>query len=254
MTAVYQPAAGLLVLAPAALAAAIEHVRGRRPDDAALRPLVEAGMVVDDQLDPPLVPLVSALRGDGARLRVLSRMRGRLTVTDAVIGQDPGPESGHGHGAAILVRPPGSDVLHVQHTTTGTLARFLARTIGLGAHVGAEPPDPRPLELRDWSIVRSGFDTPEPSGWVGRRERAELHEVRWAPSPTAPAGTALVVARLDGGLAEIRPSTAHPGAFTVTAADTGSVWRRLCALTASSLPVGEAPPFAPGDTRPTSPG
>jgi hypothetical protein len=238
VTAVYQPAAGLLVLAPAALAAAIDHLRGGRPDDAAIRPLVEAGLVVDDQLDPPLVPLVSALTGNGARLRVLSRMRGRLTVTDAATGQDPGRNSGPGQGAAIVVRPPGADVLHLQHTTTGTLARFLARTIGLGAHVGAEPPDPRLLELRDWSIVRSGFDTPEPSGWVGRRQHAALHEVRWAPSPATPARTALVVAQLDGGLAEIRPSSTLAGAFTVTGADTGSAWRRLCVLTTPSSPDG----------------
>lgn len=238
MTAVYEPAAGLLVLVPAALAAVLDHVRGRRPDDAALDPLVEAGLIVDDRLDPPLAPVVSALGGDGARLRVLSRARGRLTVTDAAIGPEPGRDSGPGRGAAVVVRPPGAEVLHLQHTTTGTLARLLARTIGLGAHIGAEPPYPRPLELRDWAIVRAGFDTPGPSGWVGRRERAALHEVRWAPSPAAPARTALVVAQLDGGLAEIRPSTAHSGAFTVTAADTGSVWRRLCVLTAPSSPDG----------------
>jgi hypothetical protein len=235
VTAVYQPAAGLLALAPAALAAALDHVRGRHPDDAALQPLVDAGLIVDDQLDPPLAPLVAALSGDGIRLRVLSRARGRLTVTDAAIGRDPGRQSGPGQGAAIVVRPPEADVLHLQHTTAGTLARFLARTIGLGAHVGAEPPDPRPLDLRDWAIVRSGFDTPEPSGWVGRRDRAALHEIRWAPSPAAPARTAMVVAQLDGGLAEIRPSTTHTRAFTVTTADTGSVWRRLCVLTAPTV-------------------
>lgn len=236
MTAIYQPAAGLLSLTPAALAAVVDHDRGRRPDDAVLHPLVEAGLIVDDQLDPPLAPLVAALNGDGPRLRVLSRARGRLTVTDAAIGHNPGRESRRGPNAAIVVRPPGADVLHLQHTTTGTLARFLARTIGFGAHVVAEPPHPRPLELQDWAIVRSGFDTPEPSGWVGRRERAELHEVRWAPSPAAPARTALVVAQLDGGLAEIRPSTRHAGAFTVTDADTGSLWRRLCVLTAPGSP------------------
>jgi hypothetical protein len=55
--------------------------------------------------------------------------------------------------------------------------------------------------------------------------------MRWAPTPGTRAATALVVARLDGGLAEIRPRDTGDGVFTVTAADTTSVWRRLCALT-----------------------
>lgn len=109
MTSVYQPSAGVLALEPVAFAAMVDHARGRTSDRTASRSLVDVGLVVDDELDPPLRPLVDVLLGDGPRLRVLSRARGRLTVTDATV-------DGRGH-AAIVVRPPGASLLHLRHTT-----------------------------------------------------------------------------------------------------------------------------------------
>ena len=61
-------------------------------------------------------------------------------------------------------------------------AKRTAASLGLGPHVLTEPPFGTPLDLRDWAIVRSGFDSATPSGWVRRRDQAELHEVRWAPA------------------------------------------------------------------------
>src|SRR5690606_38497845 len=156
--------------------------------------------------DAPLHAAIAPLIADGPRIRLLSRARGRLTVTDAALvpatpGTGPagvntragtagvknpadpsrvsGPAGLHGPaGATVVVRPHGSTVLHVRRASPGAVARVLAATIGLGPHVLVEPLHPQPLDLHDWGIVRSGFDTPTPSGWVGRRDRAELHEVR----------------------------------------------------------------------------
>jgi hypothetical protein len=226
MTDAYLPAAGLLALESGSLAALIGHAHGRAIAPATRRSLVDAGLIVAGGLDPPLVPIVDALLGDGPRLRLVSRERGRLTITDAAIGCSA--------AAAVLVRPPGSSALHVHQLSVGAVARHVGRTVGLGAGARDDTPFSRPLELRDWATVRKGFDTAAPSGWVGRRQRATLHEVRWAPTTGARAGTALVIACLDGGLAEIRPSTTTDGAFTVTAANTHDVWSRLCTLTSPS--------------------
>lgn len=256
MSTVYHPSTGLLALNATSLAAILDHARGRRIEHAARRSLVDAGLLVADELDPPLLPIVAPLLAGGPRIRLLSRARGRLTVTDAAFlpvrhdtPDDPaddasragGPPAGGGSpvgGATVVVRPPGSAVLHVRHARAGAAARVLAATVGLGPHVLGEPPFRMPLDLRDWATVRSGFDSAAPSGWVGRRHRAELHEVRWAPTPGTRAATALVVARLDGGLAEIRPRNAGDGVLTVIAADTTSVWRRLCALTTGTVRPG----------------
>jgi hypothetical protein len=242
----YQPSTGLLALDAASLAAILDHARGRRIETATRRSLADAGMLVADQLDPPLVPIVAALVAGGPRIRLLSRARGRLTVTDAAfapVGPDTpagpaGGESGAG-GATVVVRPPDSPVLHLRHARAGAVSRVLAATVGVGPHVLREPPFRTPLDLRDWAVVRSGFDSATPSGWVGRRHRAEFHEMRWAPTPGTRAATALVVAQLDGGLAEIRPRDTGDGVLTVTAADTTSAWRRLCALTTGSLQPGD---------------
>jgi hypothetical protein len=242
----YQPSAGLLVLDAAALTAVIDHTRGRRIEPPSRRALDGAGLLVDGELDAPLRPLVAALEADGPRLRVMSRRRGRLTITDGAVhagavGDGSGSSDGNGRdatgrrgsgsdSAVVIIRPPGSPALHLRHLTTGALARHVARLVGLGPHLAADDALPQALDLRDWAVVRSGFETPTPSGWVGRRRRAELHEVRWARSPGTAAGTALVVARLDDGLAEVRPHDAGDGTFRVTAADPRSLWSRLCAL------------------------
>jgi hypothetical protein len=226
----YQPAAGLLVLDAAALAAVIDHTRGRRIAPPSRRALDGAGVLVDGVLDAPLRPLVAALVGGGPRLRVLSRRRGRLTITDGAVHVG-GTGDGVGRGSAVvIIRPPGSPVLHLRHLTTGALARHVARLVGLGPHLAAGHALEHELDLRDWAVVRSGFETPAPSGWVGRRRRAELHEVRWARSPGTAAGTALVVARLDDALAEVRPHDAADTTFRVTPASPLSLWTRLCAL------------------------
>jgi len=245
----YQPSAGLLVLDAAALTAVIDHGRGRRIEPPSRRALDGAGVFVDGVLDAPLRPLVASLVGDGPRLRVLSRRRGRLTITDGAIHVGgTGVSSGHGSdgsgcdatgrggggdasgSAVVIIRPPGSPALHLRHLTTGALARHVARLVGLGPHLAAGHVLQHALDLRDWEVVRSGFETPTPSGWVGRRRRAELHEVRWARSPGTAAGTALVVARLDDALAEVRPHDAGDGTFRVTPACPLSLWTRLCAL------------------------
>lgn len=272
MSNVYQPSTGLLALDAPTLAAVIAKARGQSIEPAAERSLADSGMAVAGRLDAPLHATIAPLIADGPRLRLLSRARGRLTVTDAALAPatpgtgpagvnaragpagvkspaDPsrvnGPAGMNGAaGATVVVRPHGSAVLHVRRASPGAVARLLASTVGLGPHVLVEPRFLRPLELRDWGVVRSGFDTPTPSGWVGRRERAELHEVRWAPGPGTSAGTALVVARLDDGLAEIRPRGIGDAAFTVTAADTTSVWRRLCALTTGGGSAGGRRPNA----------
>ncbi len=233
MSIAYHPPLGLLALDAPTLAAVVDHARGRPVDPAARRSLTDAGILVADQLDPPLHAIVRPLLADGPRVRVLSRARGRLTVTDAAFVpdlHDVSNESGH-PTATVVVRPPDSAVLHVRHATVGAVTRLLAATVGLGPHVAATPLFPQPLGLRDWAVVRSGFESATPSGWVRRRDRAELHQVRWAPTPGTRAATAVVIAQLDGGLAEIRPAATADGTFTVTSAEATSVWRRLCALT-----------------------
>lgn len=226
MTDAYQPLAGAVVLRPRTLAAVLDHARGRRLDAGDRDALDELGLVVTGRLDPPIATVASVLLGGGPRCRLVSRGRGRVTVTDTTLG--PGRDQ-----AVVVTRPPGSSALHVQALPAGATARNLARLVGLGRHVLGRAPLERPLELRDWTMVRSGFETRDPSGWVGLRGRAELHELRWVAAPGRPAGTALVVARLDGGLAEIRPSTTCDGGFTVTSADTRAVWSRLSALTSA---------------------
>lgn len=262
MSTAYHPCTGLLALDASTLAAAIGHALGRRLDPAAHRSLADAGMLVTDRLDPPLHAIVGPLLADGPRVRVLSRARGRLTIIDAAFacasqGHLDKPDSADGADGAdrprratatVVVRPPDSAVLHVRHATAGAVTRLLATTVGLGPHVLVEPPFRTPLCLRDWAIVRSGFDSAMPSGWVRRRDRAALHEVRWAPAPGTRAATAVVIAQLDGGLAEIRPADTAHGSFTVTGADTTSVWRRLCALT-TNAPPGGCPTTAPGEAR-----
>ena len=244
-TAVYQPSTGLVALDAPTLAAILDHARGRRLEPAARRSLVDAGMVADDGLDPPLRRIVAPLLASGPRLRLLSRARGRLTVTDAAYAPDD-----HAGGATVVVRPPESDVLHLRHARAGTVTRVVAAGVGLGPHVLADPPFRQPLDLRDWGIVRSAFESVTPSGWVGRRRHAELHELRWAPAPGVSAATAVVIAQLDGGLAEIRPRDAGDDVFTVTAADTTAVWRRLCALTTGGgAPRGGYPTTTPTGMR-----
>jgi hypothetical protein len=246
----YHPSTGLLALDAPTLAAVIDHARGHPLDPAAHRGLADAGLLVADRLDPPLHAIVGPVLADGPRIRVLSRARGRLTVVDAAFApatpDDPGT-SGRATGT-VVVRPPDSGVLHVRHASAGAVTRLLATTVGLGPHVLGEPPYPTPLGLRDWAVVRSGFDTATPSGWVRRRDRAALHEVRWASAPGTRAATAVVIAQLDGGLAEIRPRDTGDGAFTVAAAETTSVWQRLCALTTGAPPAG-CPTTAPGEAR-----
>jgi hypothetical protein len=226
VTDVYLPLAGTIVLAPSTLAAMLDHARGRRLDADQRTTLDALGLTVDGRLDPPIEPVASTLLSGGPRCHLLSRACGRLTVVDTALAPDR-------NRAAVLTRPPGSPVVHVQALSLGAATRHLARLVGLGPHVLARPPFDRPLELRDWTVVRSGFDSAAPSGWVGRRERAELHELRWVRTPGDRPGTALVVARLDGGLAEVRPSVSCEGAYTVTSADSRAVWSRLCALTST---------------------
>lgn len=255
MSNVYHPSTGLLALDPPTLAAVISHARGQSIEPAARRSLDDSGMLVADQLDAGLHSTIAPLLARGPRIRMLSRARGQLTVTDAAFSPaapdgpdrttvDPDHPSGPAHGAGaatLVVRPPDSTVLHVRHTRAGAATRALAASLGLGPHVLVEPLFGKPLDLRDWATVRSGFDSARPSGWVQRRDRAELHEVRWAPTPGTGAATALVVARLDGGLAEIRPRDPaaagnQSGVLTVTSADTTSLWRRLCVLTTGGAP------------------
>jgi hypothetical protein len=226
VTDVYLPLAGTIVLAPSTLAAVLDHARGRRLDAARRTVLDERGLTADGRLDPLIEHVASTVLSGGPRCRLLSRARGRLTVVDTTLA----PDSDH---AAVLTRPPGSPLVHLQALSLGAATRHLARLVGLGPHVLARPPFDRPLELRDWTVVRSGFDTATPSGWVGRRDQAELHELRWVRTPGDRPATALVVARLDGGLAEVRPSESCEGAYTVTSADGRAVWTRLCALTST---------------------
>ncbi len=191
-------------------------------------------MIDDGGIDLPLRPVAVALAGRGPRMRLLTRHRGRVTVTDAAVSED-------GTFAALLLRPPGSAAVHLRLTTTGGVVRHVARRLGLGARRPPRSDHRRPQMLRDWPTVRRAFDTDVPSGWAARHARASLHDLRWAPSPSAPARTALLVARLDTALVDVRPGP-HEGTYVVSDAEPLAVWRRMCALAA---PVPAPPAGTP---------
>ena len=232
----YSPEDGLLALAELDLRALADHAGGRRTDPRAITRLRTAGLIGHGGIDLPIRPVAVALAGRGPRLRLLTRRRGRVTVTDAAVSED-------GTSVALLLRPPGSEAVHLRLTTTGGALRHVARRLGLGAR--RPPPSGRrsPQTLRDWSTVLGAFDTDVPSGWAARHARASLHVLRWAPSPSGPARTALLVARLDAALADVRPGR-HEGTYVVSDAEPLAVWRRMCAL---ASPVPSPPLGAPGD-------
>jgi hypothetical protein len=222
----FLPGSGELVLAPATLGAVLDHARGRPLPLDVGDGLADAGVLEDDRLAPPVDAVVSILLGAGPRCRVLSRARGRLTVTDIVVAPDRAD-------AAVVTRPPGAEAVHVRATSRGGAIRHVARLIGIGPHVLTDPPLDGEIVLDDWAAVRESVDWATPAGWAAAWRRVALHQVRWAQGPATRAGTAIVVAVLDGGLAEIRPRPDDDG-FAVTAAEPRSVWARLCLLTTPS--------------------
>jgi hypothetical protein len=215
--AVYSVADGVLTFDATHLRALCDHAVGRRIDPGAMARLAAAGVLVGGEVDAPIRPIVAALTGGGARLRLVTRCAGALAVTDAAFGDD---------GAALVLRPPGATAFHVRWATVGGVARHLARRLGIGGHLLAAPPPATPQALPDWPTVRAAFDTSTPSGWAARHDRAELHDLRWAPPGVGRARSALVVARLDGALAEVRPGP-DEDTYLVTAADPVGVWCRL---------------------------
>lgn len=234
----YEPDDGLLILADAHYRALVTHGAGRRPDRVPLRELEKAGVLVDGRPDRPIAPIVRALCGTGPRLRLLSRRRGSLTVTDVAV-----PAPGAGGPAALALRPRGSTAVHLHHLTPGTAARRIARRTGVGAHLAVEPVGLPAADLA-WPTIRQAFDTPTPSGWAGGHQRVELHELRWAPARGQAARTALALATLDGVLVEITPSSGDH--YRLALADARSLWLRLCLLTTGTL--GACPP--PGAEEP----
>ena len=225
----YSPDDGLLALDERDLRAFADHAGGRRTDLRAVARLRTAGVIGDGGVDLPLRPVAGALAGRGPRMRLLTRHRGRVTVTDAAVHED-------GTFAALLLRPPGSGAVHLRLTTTGGVIRHVARRLGLGARPSPRSGHRSPQTLRDWGTVLRAFDTDAPSGWAARHARASLHDLRWAPSPSGPARTALLVARLDTALADVRPGR-DEGTYVVSDAEPLAVWRRMCALAA---PVASA--------------
>lgn len=233
MTAsLYRPADGLVALDDDQLGALLAHAQGRPVPPAQRSWLASTDIVRGDEIDAPLRPVVAALLGAGPRLRLQSRQRGELTFNDAALPARADGSVGRQEGVALVVRPPGVAVAYVRSLSRGTLARHLARRMGIGAHLLATRPLERAVEVADWPSVRAAFDaaTASPSGWAAEYQETELHELRWAGGPGQPARTALALARLDGALAEVRPKDGPDSAYVVQPAEPRSLWLRLCRL------------------------
>ena len=243
----YSAEDGVLVLDERHLRAFVDRARGLPTDHVALARLHEhQGPVVDGGIDAPIRGVAATLAGRGRRLRLLVRQRGRVTVSDAAIGDD-------GVTAALLLRPPGSDGVHLRLTTAGGLRRHLARRLGLGAPVPANGGPGR--HRRCTTGTRSGGrSTPRsrPGGppAVATRRCSTCAGRRIRPPR---ARTALLVARLDAAVAEGRPGDVA-GTYVVSDAAPVDVWSRLSALT-TAAPVApaahgwHAPPATVGGLR-----
>jgi hypothetical protein len=220
----YAPGDGVLVLSARHLRALVARP-GLGVDPSAARDLDAAGLLVDGRVDPPVVPIVEALRGGGPRLRLASRFGGRVSVTTAAVGAS---------GAALVVLPPGDGELHVRYLSRGGLARHLARRLGVGPtaaaggrQVASDDTLDGPLRVGGWGDLVGAFRTASPSGWAAGWRCGELHELRWVARPGVRARTALVTGRLDRLLVEVLPDG---DGYVVGPADPVGVWVRLAAL------------------------
>jgi hypothetical protein len=217
------------------LRALVDRAAGRPVDPGAARALDAAGLLADGGVDPPVGPIVAALGGAGRRLRLASRCRGAVTVATAAVERS---------GAALVVLPPGGDALHVRYLPLGSLARHLARRVGVGRlaiAAGAGPP--ASVEVAAWDDLVRAFATRSPSGWASAWREAELHELRWVAEPRAPARTVLVTAVLDGHLVEVGPG--EGGRYVVAPADPVDVWARLRRYVSGEPGLCDGPPPPP---------
>lgn len=232
----YAPRDGVLVLGDGHLRALLVRRLGRAFDPCVARELEAAGLLVDGRVDPIVGPILDALVGTGARLRLVSRGKGAVCSLTAAVGKV---------GAALMVRPPGGGRVHLRYLSVGGLARHLARRVGVGQHVGVRPSSMEgPLALAAWGDVIGPFRTASPSGWATGRRVGELHELRWVVRPGDAARTALVTAVVDGELLEVRPDPAGAG-YLVGPADPLGLWVRISELVSGGPARCDRPPRPP---------
>ena len=200
----YSPDDSLLALDERDLRSFADHARGRRADPRAVARLRTAGVIGDGGIDLPLRPVAVALAGRGPRMRLLTRHRGRVTITDAAVSEDGivrrAPAAPAGRGG----RPPPADDHRRRHPPRGAPPRSRRSA---ATPVGPPPPQ----TLRDWSHGPPGVRHRRPVG-LGRPPRPRLAPrpaVGAVAVPAGPHGTARRPARHRPGRPAPGPVRGH---------------------------------------------